>query len=205
MKILSQFLYVFTKKNKLQSLICLVLILLGVFFEMLGVGLIIPILSTLTSESQNSFFDFEKIFHFLHVEQIPDKKEIIVFFVIFLSLVYFLKTIFLHFLAWYQSKFTNNLVAELKFRLFKIYLFQDYTFHLQRNSSKLIQNIVNEVESMVNVFLSFITFVSETFVVLGISIILIIVEPMVFCFSNYILNYLNAFHSLHKKKSKKLW
>ena len=89
MKILSQFLYVFTKKNKLQSLICLVLILLGVFFEMLGVGLIIPILSTLTSESQNSFFDFEKIFHFLHFEQIPDKKEIILFFVIFLSLVYF--------------------------------------------------------------------------------------------------------------------
>ena len=59
-----------------------------VFFEMLGVGLIIPILSTLTSESQNSF-DFEKIFISYILEQIPDKKEIILFFVIFLSLVYF--------------------------------------------------------------------------------------------------------------------
>ena len=206
MKILSQFLYVFTKKNKLQSLICLVLILMGVFFEMLGVGLIIPILSTLTSESQNSFFDFEKIFHFLHFEQIPDKKEIILFFVIFLLLVYFLKTIFLHFLAWYQSKFTNNLVAELKFRLFKIYLFQDYTFHLQRNSSKLIQNIVNEVESMVNVFfLSFITFVSETFVVLGISIILIIIEPYGFVASLVIFGITSMLFILYTKKKVKLF
>ena len=87
MKILSQFLYVFTKKNKLQSLICLVLILMGVFFEMLGVGLIIPILSTLTSESQNSFFDFEKIFHFL-ILQIPDKKEIIIFCNFFISCLF---------------------------------------------------------------------------------------------------------------------
>ena len=51
------------------------LILLGVFFEMLGVGLIIPILSALTSESQNSFFDFEKMFHFLNFEKVPDKKK----------------------------------------------------------------------------------------------------------------------------------
>ena len=97
----------------------------------------------------------------------------------------------------------NSLTIWLRLKFdYSKYLFQDYTFHLQRNSSKLIQNIVNEVESMVNVFLSFITFVSETFVVLGISIILIIVEPYDgFCFSS-IFELRNAFHSLHKKRVK---
>ena len=164
MEIINQFLFIFTKKNKINSLVCVILILLGVLLEMLGVGLIIPILSTLTNEGQNSFFDFKKVFHLLNFEKIPDKKEIILIFVFFLSIIYFLKTIFLHFLSWYQSKFICNLVAELKLRLFKKYIFQDYTFHLQRNSSKLIQNIVNEVDQMVNVFfLSFITFISEIY------------------------------------------
>ena len=63
MKKLNQFLYIFTKKNKIQSLICLVLILFGVLFEMLGIGLIIPIYP-LTNESQGNYLNLEKIFSF---------------------------------------------------------------------------------------------------------------------------------------------
>tara|TARA_B100001059_G_scaffold236757_1_gene289824 strand:+ start:229 stop:1971 length:1743 start_codon:yes stop_codon:yes gene_type:complete len=204
MKTLNQVLYIFTKKNKVHSLVCVVLILLGVLLEMLGIGLIIPILSTLTSENQNSFFDFKKVFYLLNFEKVPDKKNIILFFVIFLSIIYFLKTIFLHFLAWYQSKFINNLTAELKLRLFKKYIFQDYTFHLQRNSSKLIQNIVNEVDQMVNVFfLSFMTFISEIFVVIGISIILIVVEPYGFFASLILFGSISTLFILYTKKRAK--
>ena len=204
MKTLSQVLYIFTKENKIHSLVCVVLILFGVLLEMLGVGLIIPILSTLTSESQNSFFDFKKVFYLLNFETVPDKKNIILLFVIFLSIIYFLKTIFFHFLSWYQSKFINNLTAELKLRLFKKYIFQDYTFHLQRNSSKLIQNIVNEVDQMVNVFfLSFMTFVSEIFVVIGISIILIIVEPYGFFASLILFGIISTLFIIYTKKRAK--
>lgn len=204
MKTLNQVLYIFTKKNKVHSLVCVVLILLGVLLEMLGVGLIIPILSTLTSENQNSFFDFKKVFYLLNFEKVPDKKNIILFFVIFLSIIYFLKTIFLHFLSWYQSKFINNLTAELKLRLFKKYIFQDYTFHLQRNSSKLIQNIVNEVDQMVNVFfLSFMTFISEIFVVIGISIILIVVEPYGFFASLILFGSISTLFIFYTKKRAK--
>ena len=75
MKKLNQFLYIFTKKNKIQSLICLVLILFGVLFEMLGIGLIIPILSTLTNESQGNYLNLEKIFSFLKIDEIKEKKK----------------------------------------------------------------------------------------------------------------------------------
>ena len=204
MKTFKQFIYIFSKKNKVQSFICFILILFGALFEMLGVGLLLPILTTLSEDYQNSIFDIKIILNLFNLKEIPDRNAVIKFSIIGLVIIYFLKTIFLHILAWYQSSFTNNLVAELKLRLFKKYIFQDYTFHLQRNSSKLIQNIVNEIESMVNVFfLSFITFISEIFVVLGISIILIIVEPFGFLMSMILFGFCSILFVFYTKKRVK--
>jgi len=122
-----------------------------------------------------------------------------------LVLIYFTKTIFLNFLVWFQSKFISFLVAETKIKLFKKYMYQDYSFHLQRNSSKLIQNIINEVELMINVFfLSLVAFTSELLVVLGISLILLIVEPRGFLMSMTVFGIISvAFMKYTKNKVKK--
>ena len=80
-------------------------------------------------------------------------------------------------------------------------MYQDYTFHLQRNSSKLIQNIVNEIELMINVFfLSLITFTSELFVVFGISIILIFIEPLGFIMSMILFGITSIIFFFYTKK-----
>ena len=89
---------------------------------MIGIGLIIPILTTLSDSSggaQNNLFDFNSIFNFLGYEQLFSKEKVISLSVIFLTLIYLIKTIFLNFLAWFQSKYINSLVAQLKFNLLK--------------------------------------------------------------------------------------
>ena len=96
---------------------------------MIGIGLIIPILTTLSDSSggaQNNLFDFNSIFNFLGYEQLFSKEKVISLSVIFLTLIYLIKTIFLNFLAWFQSKYINSLVAQLKFNLFKIYVSRLY-------------------------------------------------------------------------------
>ena len=204
MKTLKQFLFILSKKNKLDAFFLFLFILLSVFLEMIGIGLIIPILTTLSDSSggaQNNLFEFNYIFNFLGYEQLFSKEKVISLSVIFLTLIYLIKTIFLNFLAWFQSKYINSLVAQLKFNLFKKYMYQDYTFHLQRNSSKLIQNIVNEIELMINVFfLSLITFTSELFVVFGISIILIFIEPLGFIMSMILFGITSIIFSFIQKK-----
>lgn len=207
MKTLKQFLFILSKKNKLDAFFLFLFILLSVFLEMIGIGLIIPILTTLSDSSggaQNNLFDFNSIFNFLGYEQLFSKEKVISLSVIFLTLIYLIKTIFLNFLAWFQSKYINSLVAQLKFNLFKKYMYQDYTFHLQRNSSKLIQNIVNEIELMINVFfLSLITFTSELFVVFGISIILIFIEPLGFIMSMILFGITSIIFFFYTKKKVK--
>ena len=51
MKTLKQFLFILTKKNKLDALFLFLFILLSIFLEMIGIGLIIPILTTLSESS----------------------------------------------------------------------------------------------------------------------------------------------------------
>lgn len=174
---------------------------------MIGIGLIIPILTTLSdlgNSGQNNLLNLSSIFNYIGYEKTLSKQNIISISVIFLTVIYFIKTIFLNFLAWFQSKYINNLVAEIKFKLFKRYMFQDFTFHLQRNSSKLIQNIINEIELMINVFfLSLITFISELFVVFGISIILIFVEPLGFLMSMILFGITSIIFFLYTKKKVK--
>ena len=207
MKTLKQFLFILSRKNKIDAIFLFFFILLGVFFEMIGIGLIIPILTTLSdlgNSGQNNLLNLSSIFNYIGYEKTLSKQNIISISVIFLTVIYFIKTIFLNFLAWFQSKYINNLVAEIKFKLFKRYMFQDFTFHLQRNSSKLIQNIINEIELMINVFfLSLITFISELFVVFGISIILIFVEPLGFLMSMILFGITSIIFFLYTKKKVK--
>ena len=207
MKTLKQFLFILTKKNKLDALFLFLFLLLSVFLEMIGIGLIIPILTTLSESSggiKNNLFDFKSIFNLFGYEQSFSKEKAISISIVFLTLIYLIKTVFLNFLAWFQSNYTNSLVAQIKFNLFKKYMYQDYTFHLQRNSAKLIQNVVNEIELMINVFfLSLITFTSELFVVLGISIILIFIEPLGFIMSMTLFGITSIMFFLYTKKKVK--
>ena len=124
MKTLKQFLFILTKKNKLDALFLFLFILLSVFLEMIGIGLIIPILTTLSESSggiKNNLFDFKSIFNLFGYEQSFSKEKAISISIVF-DFNLFNKNVFLNFLAWFQSNYTNSLVAQIKFNLFKIYV-----------------------------------------------------------------------------------
>ncbi len=205
METLKKFSTILTNKNKIQSVYLLIFILIGVFFEMLSLGLILPILTTLSNENNIQLINFTFILETFNFETPLDRKNTIIFFVIGLIIIYLIKTIFLNFLTWYQSKYINFLVAEIKFKLFQKYIYQDYTFHLRRNSSKLIQNVINETDLMINVFFqSLITFTSELLVIIGISSILIFIEPLGYFISLALFGIISLiFMKITKNKVKK--
>ena len=197
---------ILSQKEKIKSFLLLIFVLIGVVFEMLSIGLLIPILASLASDDPSSFLNIQKFFDLIPFVDFASKKETIMFSISVLALIYFAKTIFLTFLSFFQSRFINNLVAGTSINLFERYLYQDYIFHIQRNSSKLIQNIVNEVELMVNVFLfSLITFVSEILIVTGISIILILIEPFGFIATLIIFGTIALIFMQFTKEQVKKW
>jgi ABC-type multidrug transport system fused ATPase/permease subunit len=92
--------------------------------------------------------------------------------------VYAIKTHFLAFLAWKQSRFAYGFQASLSQRLFACYLRQPYTFHLQRNSAQLIRNVTGEASILANVTQSAMTLLAEILVLIGIGALLLFIEPL---------------------------
>lgn len=131
----------------------------------------------------------------------PSQSEIVIFTMLFLLIVFLLKNIFLLFLTWKQSRFAIELSEELNNKLFKGYLNQPYSFHINRNSGELISNIQNEIQQFSSLIQSLIFMSLEIAVLIGVIITLFLIEPLGALFISIIMAF-SAFvlHFLTKKK-----
>ena len=165
-----------TSMERRSVLTLLGLMFLGMLLETLGVGLVIPALSLLTQSDIAS--NYPALQPILRTLDNPSQQNLIVGGMLTLVGVYLVKTLFLAFLAWRQMRFAFGVQAQFSQRLFKVYLHQPYTFHLQRNSAQLIRNVINEVSMVTgNAILPGMILLTELLVLFGLCGMLLIVEP----------------------------
>jgi ABC-type multidrug transport system fused ATPase/permease subunit len=152
------------------------LMLIGMVLETLGIGLIIPILTLMTKGNISS--DYPILLPWLELLGNPSHSELIVFAMLTLAGVYFVKVSFLAFLVWFQARFIAWVKSYLSLRLFTGYMRQPYTFHLQRNSAELIRNAVNQTANATGATQSYLSMATESFVLFGITALMLVVEPV---------------------------
>jgi ABC-type multidrug transport system fused ATPase/permease subunit len=92
--------------------------------------------------------------------------------------IYVVKTVFLVFLAWGQSRFLASVQRGLGQRLFETYLVQPWTFHLQHNSAELIRNVTAEVSAFTSAFTSLIGAATDLLMLGAIACLLLAVQPL---------------------------
>ena len=155
----------------------LLLMLIGMLLEMLGVGMVIPLVTLLTQEGPLPSLPFLS-----HVESEfgeISQVELVYGSMAALVLVYLVKNLFLGFLLWSQSKFAYGVQANLSKRLFSTYLHQPYAFHLQQNSAQLIRNATTEANLFAShALMQGLQLMAELLVVLGLAMLLMLVEPL---------------------------
>jgi ABC-type bacteriocin/lantibiotic exporter with double-glycine peptidase domain len=158
-----------------------ILLVFSIFFEILSLSILIPILSLLSGDSAGNLLNLSFLKDFFKVFQGIFKDNLITFFLIFFFLAYFLKTSFMVFFSWFQHSFSTNLAFNLSDRLFKNYMLQNYDFYLKRNSTDLLKNINNEIARFTSTFIgSLIVVLSELLIALTIGIFLILISPLAF-------------------------
>ncbi len=151
------------------------LMLLGMAFETLGVGLVVPALLLMSRADLTA--RYPGLAPWLGELGNPSREQLVVAGMLALVAAYALKAAFLGFLTWRQMRFVYGLQAAISERLFTTYLRQPYTFHLQRNSAQLIRNAIGEVNILTqNGVLQALTFLTETLVIVGILVLLLYVE-----------------------------
>ena len=152
------------------------LIVIGTVLEMLGIGLVIPAIALITHKDLAA--SYPALQPALNAIGNPSHQVLIAGGMLMLVVVYLIKALFLAFLAWQQTRFVFGVQAKLSQRLFTTYLGQPYTFHLQRNSAQLIRNVTTEVEIFSSTLAYMLYLVIEGLVLLGISSLLLLAEPI---------------------------
>ena len=176
MLIYKKLLHLITPTQKLELIFLSVLMFIGVLFEMLGVGIIIPTLAILLNP--NILVDYPKFSVILKkILGSITHDELVIIGMGILVFVYFIKTLYLIFLTWKQSIISTKISSFFSKKLFSGYLEMPYSFHLSRNSSDLIRNIQSEVNYFNSIAQSFITLTTEFSAILGIAVMLLFIEP----------------------------
>ncbi len=166
-----------TVTERRGAVVLVVLIFIGIVVETVGVGLVIPAIVLLT---QRDFANhYPALRPALQVLGNPGQQSLVIGGMLVLVGVYLIKAMFLAILARQQQRFVFGVQAQLSQRLFMVYLRQPYTFHLQRNSAQLIQNVTSEVSMFAFSGLQeCMMLLTECLVLLSLGTLLLLVEPL---------------------------
>lgn len=168
----------FDQRERWQVFALLGLMLIGTVLEALGVGLILPLITALEKpEVLNTVI-------FWRTDPLPLSIQEQRFWLIVISLgfagLYLVKNAYLTFSTYIQIKFIVRKQLKFSGKLFNNYLFKPYTFHLQHNTSTLIQRINSEVSVLfTGVLLQLLVFIAEIAVVTALVCLLIASEPFI--------------------------
>ena len=150
--------------------------IIGASLEIMSAGIVMPVLAFLNKpEVFSRYYAFiNPLVSFFNLE---NNDQVAVFLIIGMIFIYFAKSLFLAFLSYKQASFSYGSQSELAYKLFNGFLNQPITFHMQRNSSQLLNTILNETVVFRDTLLLTTIFFSEVLVVLGMAALILFIAP----------------------------
>lgn len=195
--------FLITKRQRTGLVVLTILLFIGMFLEIFGLGIIIPALSILIDPE---LIDKTPVLRTFRI-QFSGFSDLffLIFFLAGIVFVYFLKSLFLVLITHKQNRFLSNITSFISNKLFESYLNQPYNFHLKRNASELIKNIQVEIYYLHTYLLSLITIFIEGGFVIAIISTLIYIEPFGAISIGIFYGFLSLLFLQFTKRKLKLW
>ena len=152
------------------------LMIIGMILEMIGIGMVVPLLTLITEP--DFILEYPALKTLVQSIGNPQPIYLVAYGMLLLLFIYILKVSFLSFFVWKQADFVFGLNKTLSQNLFNNYLNQPYIFHIQRNSAQLIRNVTVEVSQFTTAVTAASVMVAELLVFVGVLILLLIAEPI---------------------------
>jgi len=166
----------FNLHEKKRAILLVVLMNITAFFEVLGVGSIVPFLSVLGNQDSiqtNEYLSY--VYNFFDFET----NESFLIFLGFFALAILLVSASIRILAYYALfRFSNMRRHSIGEKLLKKYLHQPYKFFLTRNSSDITKTILSETDALIEeVIIPAIRLITYSILTIFLVTFLIIVDP----------------------------
>jgi ABC-type multidrug transport system fused ATPase/permease subunit len=175
----------------------------AMIFEAIGLGSLIPLINYYTDASLIPGIDkyietTSKNFNF-------SKEKVLNLILILVIAIFLIKNLYMVLFHWIESRIVVFFKAGVGVRLFDKYLHKNYDYHINKNSSELASNIIQETAIFGNVFLFISTLFTEIFLMLGVVIIIGYINPIITILLVFLISSLSiVFYKIFKKKIDEL-
>ncbi len=163
-------------REKGETFIIALLMFIGMLFETLGVGLVVPVVSLLID--QNSLNNYPFIQNFILQFTFVGEENFVLVILLLLVFVFLIKNIYLFLINFYKLSFSYRVNLFLSMKIFNTYLNQSYSYFLDKNSSQLIRNINYEVSQTITVINMIMLITTELLVTTGIIVLILYLQPV---------------------------
>ena len=193
--------YLLSDEHKKEFNFFFLLFFLAMVLEMLGVGMILPVLNIMVN--QELFFSSSFFLNLSFLNNFS-QKEIIFFLIGFIFLIYVTKSLFLVFVYKREVNFLKKIRVSLSKKLFSTYIKLPYEFHINSNSGNLIRNIT-DIKIFISLIIHTLSLIVETLILLGLTFFLMLYEPIGTLTALLILSVIGLVFNFTIRKKSSYW
>lgn len=150
----------------------------GAIAEMLSLALIVPFLGILAGSNHTNMLP-STVAAVLNTLEADRPETLIILLTALFCCVVIVSAALRMALLWAGSRTSNTIVADISYDLYLRTLYQPYTYHISRNSAETISGITQRVEGVGAIFAACQIFASSSALLVGISIALFAIDPLV--------------------------
>lgn len=153
-----------------------VLGLVGTGLEALGIGLVIPVMTTMSKATTGrSGSVLQPLFNFFGIRAVGTMVGVAVLCIV---VAFFAKNLYKLFFGYISGRINNFTSHQVTSKLFRSYLTRPYTFHLQRNSSDLLNSMQQEAGMTIALVNAVIALVQELLLAIAVIWLMVYTEPV---------------------------
>ena len=170
---INKILILLNNNQKKNLLFFLILLIFSTIFEGLSIALIFPLIKIILDREYLYYLN-EKI-SFIQITDFNEEKIIVITLFIIISM-YLIKSFYLIFFSWWKSNFILKINNNISGRLFTKYVYSQYSFFFNKNSSEFIRNVYTEARH-INTFIdAMLKTIVEIFTIIIILTILFLIQ-----------------------------
>ena len=174
---IKQLWYHLSKRRKKQFGLLLILMLLASATEIISIGSVLPFLGALTAPEV--IYQHHLMQPFIQLLQLTEPSQLLLPLTISFIIAAFAAGIIRLALLYVTTRLSYATGADLSINIYHRTLYQEYSVHLSRNSSEVINGIINKTNSAINVISSFLLLISSSVIIISIVIALFMIDTMV--------------------------
>lgn len=164
-------------RRRWQFGLLLVLIVLTSFAEILSIGAVLPFLGVLTAPGY--VFEHPVVQPFIQTMGFTDPEQLLLPLTIAFGLATLVAGVMRLLLLWASTRLSFATGVDLSISIYRRTLYQPYAVHLARNSSEVINGIVNKTGSVIMTIMMFLNLIASGMMLVTILIALLSLDPVI--------------------------